>query len=490
MKNISIRFKTSVLYTSILGVILVFFSIYPIYTVQNILQKEQEDALLIKAKQIDNYIDVYTLTSQKDRSAVMLLNQLFRGEVINDRKRLAELWAKDTKTLGLEKDFYRILNAKGEEVLRSNNLTPEAERNFNINFGGFGNTTHFSRMIINGIPYAGIDFQVTFSQINALDLQLAMPITYAQKIIRDMVFSFIIGIVIILIGGTFVATYLTRGVLKPVEDVTRTARDITQSNLNLRISIKEYDKEIKELVESFNEMIGRLGTSFAYINDFNSHVSHEMKTPLAIIKGELELALEAGNTKEENERVMREVLEEVYKLIRIIKEMLLLAEYEYKLDIFKMERLELVHFLKAIFQYSKVLTEEKRIKFEFRTQVEAMWIEGDATHLRRVFFNLIHNAVKFTPEGGSIKIAIGSSGGKAVIAIEDSGIGIAPENQTKIFEKFYRIRSANQAAIEGNGLGLSMARAIVKAHLGEITFESELNNGSIFKISLPLVGPL
>jgi signal transduction histidine kinase len=342
-------------------------------------------------------------------------------------------------------------------------------------------------MRINGISYYGINYQIIFAQKNTLNLQLAMPVTYAQKIINDMVFSYICGIMFVLFMGIFIATYLTRRILKPVDDVTRTARDITQKNLNLKIPVEEYDVEFKELVGSFNQMIGRLGSSFAYINDFNSHVSHEMKTPLAIIKGELELALEAGNTKEKNEQIMKNVLEEVYKLIRIIKEMLLIAEYEYKFEIFKMERMDLVKFLKEVFQQTRVLAEEKKINFELLIQNKSLWIEGDATHLRRVFFNLVHNAVKFTPSGGKIKILTEVSDKQVFVSIHDTGIGIAPENQASIFEKFYRVRSSGQGVIEGNGLGLSMARAIAKGHKGDITFESELNEGSTFKVALPVL---
>ncbi len=487
MKNNSILFKTSVLYTSILGLILIFFSIYPLHITHKILYKEQEDALLVKAKQLDNYIEVYTITSQKDQTSAMLLYMLFKGEILKNKKLVAELWERNTNALGLDKDLYRIRNVKGEEVLRSKNFTAEAENNFNIHFAGSGDTTSFSSMKIKGIPYYGINYQIIFDQKNTLNLQLVSPVIYAQKIINDMVFSYICGILVILFVGTYIAKYLTSRILKPVEDVTRTARDITQKNLNLRIPVEEYDKEFKELVGSFNQMIERLGTSFTYINSFNSSVSHEMKTPLAIIKGELELALEAGNTKEENERIMKDVLDEVYKLIRIIKEMLLLAEYEYKFEIFKMERVDLIQFIKEVFQQTKVLTDEKKIKFEFLARNESLWIEGDAIHLRRVFFNLIHNAVKFTPAGGEIKILTEVSDKCALISIKDTGVGIAPENQERIFEKFYRIRSADQESIEGNGLGLSIARAIIKAHKGNITFESELNKGATFKIQLPLI---
>ena len=121
------------------------------------------------------------------------------------------------------------------------------------------------------------------------------------------------------------------------------------------------------------------------------------------------------------------------------------------------------------------------------TQNKPLWIKGDATHLRRIFFNLIHNAVKFTPAGGDIKILTKVSGPHVFISIKDTGIGIALENQARIFEKFYRIRPVDKEAIEGNGLGLSMARAIARAHKGDITFESDANKGSAFKVSLPIL---
>ena len=153
MKNNSIRFKIGVLYTTILGVILIFFSIYPIYITQRILRKEQEDALLVKARQLDDYIEVYTITSQKDQTSAMLLYMLFKGEILNNRKLVAELWERNTKSLGLGKDLYRIRNIKGEEVLRSNNFTPDAQRNFDIKFAGFGDKKRFVSMRINRIPY-------------------------------------------------------------------------------------------------------------------------------------------------------------------------------------------------------------------------------------------------------------------------------------------------------------------------------------------------
>lgn len=487
MKINSIRFKMSILYTCTLGVILVLFSIYLLNTERKILYQEEAEELLVKAQEIDDFIDMYTKISQESTSSGMMLYQLLGGKILDDKKIIDQLWEKDSKALGLENDFYRIRNLKGAVVLRSKNFNADAEKSFNTQFAQYGNSTHFSFTKINGAILYGINYPITFSNANKLNLQLAMPSTYIQRVLYKLTFSIIGGIIFILLMSIFVGRYLTKRVLKPVTDVTRTANNITRKNLNMRIPIKELDKEMEELVKSFNQMIGRLGSSFAYINDFNSHVAHEMKTPLAIIKGELELALSADNTKEEDKRVMKDVLQEVNRLIKIIKDLLLLAQYEYKLELFKMEKMDLIQFFKDVYQHSKVLTEAKNIKLELITNNEYLWIEGDTTHLRRVFFNLIHNAVKFTPEGGEIKIFIEVSNKYVFISIKDTGVGIAPEKQANIFEKFYRIRPVDQDAIEGNGLGLSMARAIARAHKGDITFESEVNKGSTFKVSLPIL---
>ncbi len=487
MKINSIRFKTSVLGMGILCVILIFFSIYLVHTVRQLLYMEEEEELLVKAKQINNYIDIYATISENDQSPAMLFYKLFGGKILNNKKVVDELWGKDSKALGLENDCYRIRNLKGGVILRSDNLTADAERLFDSQFARFGNTIHLAYMKIKGVPCYGINYPIIFSKINTLNLQLAAPIPHIQRVIYKLELAIMGGVAVILLMSIFAGIYLTRRVLKPVEDVTRIADHISQMNLNMRIPIKELDKEVAELVGSFNRMISRLGSSFAYINDFNSHVAHEMKTPLAIIKGELELAISADNTKEEDKRVMKDVLQEVNRLIKIIKDLLLLAKFEYKLEIFKMEKMDLMPFLKDVYQHSKVLTAGENINLELITKNDSLWIEGDATHLRRVFFNLIHNAVKFTPAGGEIKILTEVSNKYVFIFIKDTGIGIAPENQSKIFEKFYRIRPAEQEAMEGSGLGLSMARAIARAHKGDITFESEVNNGSTFTISLPIL---
>ena len=308
-----------------------------------------------------------------------------------------------------------------------------------------------------------------------------------QRILYKLEVAIMSGIVFVLLISIFVGMYLTRRVLKPVEEVTRVANHITQKNLNMRIPIRELDKEMEELVASFNHMIERLEQSFAHVNEFSSHVAHELKTPLAIIKNELELAINSGNSKQENERVMVVTLNEVDRLIRIIKDLFLLAKLEYKLNIFKMEKIDLTDFLKDVYQHCQVLASEKNISLELIIVDHPIRIQGDAVHLRRVFFNLLHNAVNFTLPGGTIKIVNEVRENQVFVSVEDTGIGIAAADKGRIFEKFYRVRRAEQEDVGGHGLGLCMARAIARTHGGDITLQSEINKGSTFTVILPIL---
>jgi heavy metal sensor kinase len=311
-------------------------------------------------------------------------------------------------------------------------------------------------------------------------------LTPVERVLSKLLIVIVVGIMAILLISLFIGSFLTRKILKPVTEVTRVANNISQRNLGVRIPEQSLDYEMQLLVGSFNEMIGRLERSFTHINEFSSHVAHELKTPLAIIKGELELALSGEETREEDRRVMTVALQEIDRLIKIIKDLLLLAKFEYKLNVFKMERMDLSEFVRNVYQHSKVLASEKNIQLDLSIPEGAIWIEGDAVHLRRLFFNLVHNAVQFTPASGEIRISVDVGAGQVRVSVRDSGVGIALEDQARMFEKFYRVRSMEQPETPGTGLGLCLARSIARAHGGDIVFESILKKGSTFTVILPL----
>jgi signal transduction histidine kinase len=262
--------------------------------------------------------------------------------------------------------------------------------------------------------------------------------------------------------------------------------DISHKDLNRRIPDMAADAEMRRLIHSCNAMLERLEKSFAHVNEFSSHVAHELKTPLAIIRGEMELALSETRDPAEYERVITVSLEEVDRLIRIIKDLLLLARLDYNPDVFQFEKIDLTAFLEEIYEYTSILAEQKKLESALHLPGDGGFVEGDKVHLRRLFLNLINNAVKFTPEGGKINISLAVSGRTAEIRVADTGVGIAEDDLRKIFDKFFRSGSQHQAE-PGSGLGLSMARSIARAHQGDINVTSRLGEGAEFLVTLPVV---
>jgi signal transduction histidine kinase len=242
--------------------------------------------------------------------------------------------------------------------------------------------------------------------------------------------------------------------------------------------------EMKSLVETFNGMIGRLENSFEHIEEFSSHVAHELKTPLTIIRGETELALRGEHDSKEYRRALMITVSETGKMLKIIEDLLYLAKLDYQPELFKLERINFLDFFRETEEEIKMLASIRKIKIESEIPSSGpLMVKADKLHLRRLFFNLVDNALKFTPVSGSIHLKVSRRDTQVVISIADTGKGISEQNLLKIFDKFFR---EDHRAV-GTGLGLSIAQSIAKIHQGSIRVSSKLNQGTVFTVVLPLV---
>jgi len=232
-------------------------------------------------------------------------------------------------------------------------------------------------------------------------------------------------------------------------------------------------------------MIGRLEVSFKQIRQFSADASHELRTPLTITKGETELALRRPRQAEDYRVVLESNLEEIDRMSRIVDELLFLSRADLGEIKLKMVPVQLDDLFREIHQQAAVLGKERQIQTVL-TKVEPVVVEGDDLRLRELLLNLVDNAVKYSQEGQTVELALGSVGNQAKIVVRDHGIGIAPENHTRVFDRFYRTDEARAHGAKGTGLGLAICKWIVDVHHGTIELESTVHGGSCFTVFLPL----
>ncbi|MDH5761708.1 MAG: ATP-binding protein [Nitrospinota bacterium] len=300
--------------------------------------------------------------------------------------------------------------------------------------------------------------------------------------LRIFLFAAIPGVLILsTLGGRFMATRA----LKPVAEITRTAQDIAHgANLSRRIPMPEVEDEIGNLANTFNEMMDRLEKSFAQIRQFSGDASHELRTPLTVLKGQSELVLSKPRSKGEYQEVLSSNLEEINYMSRVLEDLLTLSKGDEGELPLEEEPVELGTIIEEVSRQGEILADEKDVKI-ILAYLEPVTILGDAHRLKQMVWILLHNAIKFTPSGGEIKVTLQDMDDTVYFTIKDTGIGIPEADLPKIFDRFYRVDKARSRMDGGSGLGLSICKFIVDRHRGVIDVESKLGEGTKFKIRFP-----
>jgi two-component system OmpR family sensor kinase len=330
------------------------------------------------------------------------------------------------------------------------------------------------------------DIRVVTQRVATAKIVLAMPMDLVTTPINEFLrtFTWLGPIVIVLsLGGGYV---LAKKSLSKVEDVTNTARRISIDRLNDRIPPHQADDEIGRLVSTFNDMIARLDASINQMRQFSADASHELRTPLAVIRTQLEEALNSNLPASDLRRVTAQCLDEAIRMTKIVNDLLLLARGEVGATSIDRSPVSLTNLLNDTFQESVVLAGTKNISVEL-TRTDSAVVQGDAQRLRQMLLNLIDNAIKYGHPGGRILLQLTRSDGSAVITVADDGPGIPPEHIPKIFDRFYRVDKARSREIGGSGLGLSIVKWIVGVHGGTIQVSSQVNHGTEFRVRLPLI---
>jgi heavy metal sensor kinase len=315
-------------------------------------------------------------------------------------------------------------------------------------------------------------------------IQVGSSLADFDETMRKLLIIMIIGIPTSLSVIVIVGYFMAKKSLKPVDQIRKAAVKISSSNLDERIDIKGRKDELGRLAETFNAMIARLKDSFQRINQFSIDVSHELKTPLTILKGETEVVLRKERDNEEYKKLLQSNLEEIDRMARIIDDLLLLSKADSKDMKLNIENISLRDLVADVCANMKIFADRKEITLVADELADVRLI-GDELKLRRMLWNIIENGIKYTPKGGGMNVSSYTNNGFVCVNVKDNGIGISGDDIEYIFDRFYRADRSRKRE-SGSGLGLSISKWIAEAHKGTIEVTSQPSKGSQFLIKLPL----
>jgi two-component system, OmpR family, sensor kinase len=311
--------------------------------------------------------------------------------------------------------------------------------------------------------------------------------TRATTIPREYLFNaLIIAPIVIIVAGTLAFLYFGR-TQQQLAQITNEVAAITDGrSLHRRLALSDESTDFADLVATLNAMIGRLETSFGALRRFTADASHELKTPLAVLRADVERAMMTVN-QTERMVALEESLQEVRRMTDLVESLLTLARAdEGRFDIHR-EPVELQPLVQEVFETALILGEAQGVTVNLPFTADVV-VLADRTRLRQLFLNLVTNAIKYTPAGGKVELGVGRHPDNVTFAVRDTGIGIAAADVPHIFERFWRADRVRSRMSErgGFGLGLAISQWIAQAHGGTLTASSRLGRGSLFTVTLPL----
>jgi heavy metal sensor kinase len=303
--------------------------------------------------------------------------------------------------------------------------------------------------------------------------------------LEDMILVFSLALPVALALAGLAGYKLAQRALAPVEAMARQAERITSERLHERLPAQNDDDELGHLARVFNTTLGRLEQSFEQLRRFTSDASHELRTPLAAIRSVGEVGLQKDGSREQFRDIVGSMLEETNRLTRLVDALLTISRADAGQIDLQRAPIAVLELLRESTELLGVLMEEKKQRLILEGDSAAV-IQGDRVFLRQALVNLVHNAVKHSPIGGSIAVSVWQKeAGLIEIEVADSGPGIPPEHQARVFDRFYRVDPSRSSAVGGAGLGLAIAKWVVQAHGGEIQLRNAAEKGCVFWIRLP-----
>lgn len=485
----SIRFKTSILYTFVLGIILFALSAVNFISIRHFLFKNLDKTLYDNARGVQTMLELFEVKNTSNIPAIdmfeFFMERYAPGKAMKSQL-LRYWWEREVASLGIKKKFITVYDERKNPLLSFVNKNTEEviaylkQAEFSPDVLVYTTVKHPNNVRVISYPFV-------YNESYRYVILIGASLDNINSILKTSFLFSLVAVLVILLITSFMGRIMTNSVLRPINNVINLANEISHQDLSKRLIGQTTDKEMRELVASFNQMLERLQKSFSQVNEFSSHVAHELKTPLAIIKGEIEVALMSDRDIAEYKEVLKICLEEVDRQIKIVEDLLFIARVDYRKEMFNFEQKDLACIVLEIYEQYKLIASEKKFNLVYEPSTEEIIVKADFAHLKRLIFNLLNNAIKYSYQGSNVDLSLEVKNGYALIGVRDYGRGISQTNKDKIFDKFYRVPDSEVNQQFSCGLGLCIADAIAKAHSGYIEVDSTLGQGSKFTFYLPLV---
>ncbi|HET7696659.1 MAG TPA: ATP-binding protein [Vicinamibacterales bacterium] len=380
--------------------------------------------------------------------------------------------------------YYQLFDAaSGELILRSTalaplglELTPAEVRQFRRRPSTFDVQTDYGRLrVSNSVIDAGGRTYL---------LQVGVSLEPRDAVLERFLILLAVGVPAALVAAIFVGRWAAGVALRPLSQLSAATRGIDIAGLRQRLPVRGAGDELDDVAIAFNETLSRLEHAVGEMRQFSTALAHELRTPLAALRGDIELSMLTAPADDEARRRRAGQLEEIDKLKALIERILLLARAEAGEIAIHETDVDLAALAETLVEQIEPVARAKGLTLRFERGGDVA-VRGDADWLKRVVLNLLDNAIKFTGEGGAITVAVSSRDAEARLTVRDTGIGIDPADAAHVFERFFRADPARSSVVDGAGLGLSLVKWIVDRHHGRIDVETRPGEGATFTVTLP-----
>ena len=389
----------------------------------------------------------------------------------------------EAQAAGEKKIFFRLLSFTGQEFSSSN---MSYWRNIGVGKAAVEQLINENQPVFNtvSLPDRKHNIRVLYTIIGRdIILQLGQSMDNYTRFIEVFRKIFVTTMASLIVFAAIIGWFMARRALAGVEAVTRTARQISEGSLKQRVPVKKYQDEIDQLAITFNQMLDRIQTLVTGIREMSDNIAHDLKSPITRIRGISEVTLTTGASDKDYETMAASTIEECDRLLDMINTMLVISKAEAGVNKLDTQEMDIGVVVRDACELFRSPAEDKVIRLVCDAPGNFS-ISGDNRLIQRMIANLLDNAIKYTPAGGSIEVTVNTVNEDTVaITVKDTGIGISEKEMPRIFERFYRCDPSRSET--GIGLGLSFARAIARAHGGDIKVTSTPDQGSTFSVTFP-----